>query len=75
MCINSCWEIYGGVDPAHLPSSGTNYHVDIRRGPKQTYPWISQWDEDEGGNRTCFGSNITESHSAIMQTLLWNISL
>ena len=27
MCINMCWEIYGGIDSAHLPSSGALYNV------------------------------------------------
>jgi hypothetical protein len=27
MCINICWEIYGGIDSNHLPSSGAVYKV------------------------------------------------
>jgi len=31
MCINMCWEIYGGIDSAHLPSSGALYKMDIQQ--------------------------------------------
>ena len=74
VCINACWEIYGGDDPAHLPSSGAGYNVTIARGARQTYPWVTQWDRDEG-NSTCFGSNITEEHTLREQRLRWDITL
>ena len=53
MCVNSCWELYGAVDPAHLPGSGSKYDIMITTGngaKKETkaFPWVTQWDEDEG---------------------------
>ena len=42
VCINSCWEIYGGIDKDHLPSSGAEYQTFIKRGAGQTYPWVDQ---------------------------------
>ena len=73
ICHNSCWEIYGGIDADHLPSSGANYETTIERGPKQTYPWVTQWDQDEGAG-TCFASAISEKHTDLVQSLTWNIS-
>ena len=74
VCINSCWEIYGGVDADHLPSSGAEYEIVITRGEKQTYPWVAQWDQDEGAG-SCFHSNISESHTQTVQTVNWGIIL
>ncbi len=34
LCINACWEIYGGVDADHLPSSGAEFNISIVRGAK-----------------------------------------
>jgi hypothetical protein len=31
MCVNSCWELYGAVDRAHLPSSGSRYDIKITK--------------------------------------------
>ena len=31
MCTNSCWELYGANDVAHLPSSGSQYKLAITR--------------------------------------------
>ena len=73
-CLNACWEIYGGVDEDHLPSSGAAYNISITRGGKQTFPWAPQWDIDEGKGELCYAHNITESHTAEKQTVLWNIT-
>lgn len=72
VCINACWEIYGGVDAAHLPSSGTLYDIRIRRGAQQTYPWVTQWDRDEG-NSSCFADAIAETHTDEEQHVYWTI--
>jgi hypothetical protein len=63
---------YGGVDAEHLPSSGAEYNVLITRGEKQNYPWVTQWDQDEGAG-SCFTSNISETHTARAQTVHWGI--
>lgn len=75
VCVNACWEIYGGVDPAHLPSSGAHYDVTISRGAGQHYPWVRQWDEDEGAKSTCFASSISEHDTPREQYLTWDITL
>ena len=31
MCINACWELYGAVDPEHLPSSGSHYDIQVQQ--------------------------------------------
>jgi hypothetical protein len=72
ICINACWEIYGGIDPDHLPSSGTTYDLKITRGAGQTYPWATQWDRDEGAG-TCFADAIAETHTALEQHVYWTI--
>jgi hypothetical protein len=74
ICVNNCWEIYGGVDADHLPGSGATYTTLVERGARQAYPWVTQWDTDEGAGKTCFASSIGEAHSATAQTLRWNIS-
>lgn len=71
MCINACWEIYGGSDEDHLPSTGARYNLTITRGTQQLYPWVQQWDQDEGAR--CINNTILESHSAEVQTVLWDI--
>ena len=71
-CINSCWEIYGGVDEDHLPSTGALYNITIERGSKQVYPWVEKWDQDEG--EKCIKNEISEQHSDLVQEILWNIS-
>ena len=75
VCINACWEIYGGVDLAHMPSSGAAYDVAITRGAGQTYPWVRQWDEDEGAHSTCFSSTIAERDTPREQHVAWRIDL
>ena len=75
ICTNNCWEIYGGIDADHLPSSGATYATLIERGARQTYPWVTQWDTDEGKNKTCFGSSIEEKHTDGVQSLGWNITM
>jgi hypothetical protein len=66
--------IYGGVDADHLPASGAEYDLLITRGAKQDYPWVPQWDQDEGG-ASCFHSNISEAHTQRSQTVHWEIVL
>jgi hypothetical protein len=75
LCINMCWELYGAVDRAHLPSSGATYELNVTRGAKQSYPWVSQWDEDEGFNKSCASSKATESHSDTAQRVRWDIDV
>ena len=62
ICINSCWEIYGGIDADHLPSTGTLYDMRITKGPALDYPFVSQWDRDEGAT-SCFADFRAESHT------------
>jgi hypothetical protein len=74
VCINSCWEIYGGIDADHLPSSGTLYEMKVTQGAGQSYPFVEQWDRDEGAS-TCFADAIAESHSQREQHVYWSIEL
>eukprot|EP00040_Diaphanoeca_grandis_P026486 m.148436 g.148436 ORF g.148436 m.148436 type:complete len:325 (-) comp30596_c0_seq1:406-1380(-) len=74
MCINSCWELYGAVDRAHLPNSGSTYNIQITRGEETQFPWVKQWDEDEGLGKSCATSTIAESHNGTAQNVLWKIS-
>jgi len=75
MCVNMCWELYGAVDLQHMPSSGSTYELNVTRGAKQTYPWVSQWDEDEGFNKSCASSTATESHTDAVQHVRWDIGV
>ena len=75
MCINACWELYGADDLDHLPSSGSKYAVHVTRAPSATFPWVEQWDEDEGANQSCAESAIAETHNQTVQTISWNISV
>jgi len=70
--IHPSQEIYGGKDSAHLPSTGSNYRITITRGHQQSYPWVDEWDQDEGAK--CIVNEITESHTAMIQQVVWNIS-
>ena len=44
-------------DLAHLPSSGSTYHVTISRPPSLTFPWVSRWDQDEGASSCAHSSS------------------
>jgi hypothetical protein len=74
ICSNSCWEIYGGIDADHLPSSGTLYDMTFTQGAGQSYPFVSQWDRDEGAT-SCFADSIAEAHTAREQNVFWAIEL
>ena len=67
-------EIYGGIDADHLPSSGTLYEMKVTQGAGQSYPFVEQWDRDEGAT-TCFADSIAESHSQTEQHVFWSINL
>ena len=71
--VRSCWEIYGGIDADHLPSSGTLYDMRVTQGAGQSYEFVEQWDEDEGAATTCFASTIAEAHTASVQHVFWGI--
>ena len=73
MCINSCWELYGATDRAHLPGSGSSYNIQITQPTAGSYPWVTQWDEDEGSQKKCPASTIKESHNATVQNVVWDI--
>ena len=73
MCINSCWELYGANDRAHLPGSGATYDIEITQPTAGSYPWVTQWDEDEGSAKKCPASTIKESHNATVQHVHWDI--
>lgn len=76
MCVNSCWELYGAKDKAHLPSSGSVYHINIAQGgTKPHYPWVHKWDEDEGAGKSCASCTINESTNGTHQKIDWKISL
>ena len=75
MCINSCWELYGAKDLDHLPSGGSHYSLTISRPAAATFPWVSQWDEDEGAGTSCASSKISETHNATTQVVSWDISV
>jgi hypothetical protein len=71
--MNSCWEIYGGIDADHLPSTGTLYDMKVSQGAGQSYPFVEQWDRDEGAT-SCFADTIAETHTAAVQHVFWEIS-
>jgi len=75
LCVNSCWELYGAVDRAHLPSSGAEYDIQVVKPSAAAFPWMAQWDEDEGKGRTCASSKISESHNDTVQHVLWDIGM
>jgi hypothetical protein len=76
MCVNACWELYGADDRDHLPSSGSAYDVRIERpAGHASFPWVTQWDEDEGAGKSCASSAIKESHNDTVQRVQWDISL
>lgn len=81
MCVNSCWELYGANDPAHLPSSGSKYDIKISSGNgakkihPPAFPWITQWDEDEGKDKSCASSMINETHNDTVQHIHWDIGI
>ena len=75
LCVNACWELYGAIDPAHFPSSGSTYHINVTRGHDSKWKWVEQWDEDEGKGKTCATSKISESHTDTVQTVEWEIGL
>ena len=64
---------YGAKDIAHLPSSGSTYHVSVSRPASAPWPWVSQWDEDEGVGTSCASSHISETHNATTQLVQWDI--
>lgn len=72
MCINSCWELYGASDRAHLPGSGARYDIQIEQFTEK-FAWVEQWDEDEGGQKACPASHIHEKHNQSVQHVLWDI--
>ncbi len=49
------------------------YDIKIARGAGQTFPWVQQWDRDEGANTTCFADAIAEVHSQHEQHVYWTI--
>jgi len=78
MCINACWELYGAADRDHLPGSGSQYVITVEQSKhknKKPFPWVSQWDEDEGAGKSCANSSIIESHNASVQHVTWDISV
>lgn len=44
----------------------------ITQGAGQAYPFVSQWDQDEGAG-TCFADSIAEMHTAKEQHVFWSI--
>jgi len=75
VCINACWELYGANDRDHLPSSGSMYQLKITKANHQDFEWVSKWDEDEGSEKRCPSSVISERHNNREQEVSWNISL
>ena len=85
MCINSCWELYGtheclgegslmsigATDRQHLPGTGSRYDIKIQQGG--TFDWVTKWDEDEGYDKLCPSSNISEYHNDTIQHVIWDI--
>ena len=67
MCINSCWELYGASDPAHLPSSGSTFELLIKQPEPGLYDFIS-WERDEG-NGKCPSCKVTEAHNKQFQNV------
>ena len=74
-CINACWELYGANDRAHLPTSGSEYQIDIKQQESKGFPWVEKWDEDEGSDKPCPASSIGEWHNDTRQRVSWNISV
>ena len=79
LCVNACWELYGADDRAHLPSSGSRYDIKIEQGKpgttKSVFPWVTQWDEDEGAGKSCATNTISETHNATTQHVVWDIKV
>eukprot|EP00039_Didymoeca_costata_P013955 m.218978 g.218978 ORF g.218978 m.218978 type:complete len:323 (-) comp15910_c0_seq1:51-1019(-) len=73
MCINSCWELYGATNRSLLPGTGSQYNIYVERPETLKFPWVSQWDEDEGGQKPCPASTITENHNDTVQHVSWSI--
>ena len=80
MCINACWEIYGGKDANHLPSSGTRYNLTIvqpqstSQSNDDTYYNFTSWERDEGKGK-CPSCHIQESHTDQIQTVQIDIGV
>ena len=49
------------------------YEITIDEPGMQGFPWVHQWDEDEGANHTCATSKISEVHNTTSQTVTWKI--
>ena len=80
LCINSCWELYGAADRAHLPSSGAAFTISIEQAGN--FRWVERWDEDEGAGKACPASRVAERHGGPdaahrrpWQEIRWDISL
>jgi len=73
MCINSCWELYGAVDAAHLPSSGATYMVNIEQPVEVVhFPFSEAWVRDEGDGY-CPRVAIHEEHNELKQSVWMEI--
>ena len=75
MCINACWELYGADDAAHLPSSGSTYEITVVQPRPDTFPFLAEWEQDEGGVGGCPSSTVTEQHDESAQHIEWNINV
>ena len=79
LCINVCWELYGTNNWAHLLSSGLMYDIKIEQGKpgttKSVFPWVTQWDKDEGAGKLCTTNTISETHNATTQHVVWDIKV
>lgn len=73
LCINACWELYGATSLARFPSTGSQYHLHITKNTSQNFPWIEQWDQDEGDQSSCARSIVRESHEENVQDVYWNV--
>jgi hypothetical protein len=60
-------------------SSGSTYDIVISTGngakkrAPAAFPWVTQWDEDEGKGTSCASSTIKEEHNATVQQVHWKI--
>lgn len=72
--VNSCWELYGLVEPGNWPSSGSSYMMEVA-APPGAIDWQKDW--SNGSELNCPGrpTNVTwsEAHNETVQHIGWDV--
>ena len=72
--VNSCWELYGIVEPGNWPSSGSSFAMQVA-APPGAIDWQQDW--GNGSELDCPGrpNNVTwrEAHNASVQRVDWDV--